>query len=75
LGARKPSHRTFSRRHTDQDHGTDRRARQHDRLLIPSKSNRRFPAELDRHTCKWRHLIENLAGKLKEYRGDRDALL
>lgn len=27
------------------------------------------PAEFDRETYKWRHLIENLFGRLKEYRG------
>jgi hypothetical protein len=27
--------------------------------VIPPKSNRRFPAEFDRDTYKWRHLIEN----------------
>ena len=37
--------------------------------VIPPKSNRLFPAEFDRHTYKWRHLIENFFGKLKEYRG------
>lgn len=37
--------------------------------VIPPKSNRRFPVEFDRETCKWRHLIENFLGKLKEYRG------
>ncbi len=37
--------------------------------VIPPKSNRRFPAEFDRETCKWRHLIENFFGKLKEYKG------
>lgn len=37
--------------------------------VIPPKSNRRFPAEFDRDTYKWRHLIENLFGKIKEYRG------
>jgi len=37
--------------------------------VIPPKSNRRFPAEIDRDTCKWRHLIENFFGKLTEYRG------
>ena len=37
--------------------------------VIPPKSNRRFPAEFDRHTYKWRHLVENFFGKLKEYRG------
>jgi transposase len=39
------------------------------KTLIPPKCNRRFPAEFDRHTYKWRHLIENFFGKLKEYRG------
>ena len=37
--------------------------------VIPPKSNRRFPAEFDRHTYKWRHLIENFFQKLKDYRG------
>lgn len=37
--------------------------------VIPPKSNRRFPAEFDRDSYKWRHLIENFFGKLKEYRG------
>jgi len=37
--------------------------------VIPPKSNRRFPAEFDRYTYKWRHLIEKFFGKLKEYRG------
>ena len=37
--------------------------------VIPPKSTRRFPAEFDRDTYKWRHLIENFFGKLKEYRG------
>ena len=37
--------------------------------VIPPKSNRRFPAGFDRETYKWRHLIENLFGRLKEYRG------
>ena len=36
---------------------------------IPPKSNRRLPAEFDHDTYKWRHLIENFFGKLKEYRG------
>ncbi|MBA3910133.1 MAG: hypothetical protein C0524_09660 [Rhodobacter sp.] len=31
--------------------------------------NRRFPAEFDCDTYKWRHLIENVFGKLKEYTG------
>jgi transposase len=37
--------------------------------VIPPKSNRRFPAEFDTDTCKWRHLIENYFGKIKENRG------
>ena len=37
--------------------------------FIPPKSNCRFPAEFDRHTCKWRHLIENFFVKLKQHRG------
>ena len=37
--------------------------------VIPPKSNRRFPADFDRHTYKWRHLIENFFQKLKDYRG------
>jgi transposase len=37
--------------------------------VIPPKSNRRFPAEFDRDTYQWQHLIENFFGKLKEYRG------
>ena len=37
--------------------------------VIPPKSNRRFPADFDCDTYKWRHLIENFFAKLKEYRG------
>lgn len=37
--------------------------------VIPPKSNRRFPTEFDKETYKWRHLIENYFGKLKENRG------
>ena len=37
--------------------------------VIPPKSNRRFPATFDKETYKWRHLIENYFGKLKENRG------
>jgi len=36
--------------------------------VIPPKFNRRFPAKFDCDTCKWRHLIKNFFGKLKEYR-------
>lgn len=37
--------------------------------VIPPRSNRRFPAEFDRATCKRRHPIENVFGKPKECRG------
>ncbi|WP_245831676.1 transposase [Salibaculum halophilum] len=37
--------------------------------VIPPKSNRRFPADFDTDTCKWRHLIENYFGKINENRG------
>jgi transposase len=36
--------------------------------IIPPKSNRKFPAEFDKETYKWRHLIENNFGKLKKNR-------
>lgn len=37
--------------------------------VIPPKSNRKFPAEFDKETYTWRHLIENYFGELKENRG------
>ena len=37
--------------------------------IIPPKSHRRFPAEFDKETYKWRHLIESFFQKTKEYRG------
>lgn len=36
--------------------------------FIPPRSNRRFPADFDRDTYKWRHLIGNFCAKLREYR-------
>jgi len=36
--------------------------------VIPPKSNRKFPPEFDKHSYKWRHLIENYFGKLKEFK-------
>ncbi len=36
--------------------------------VIPPKSNRRFPANFDKETYKWRHLIKNYFGKLKKNR-------
>ena len=41
--------------------------------VIPPKSNRKFPAEFDKETYKWRHLIEKYFGKLKENRGIESA--
>ena len=37
--------------------------------VIPPKSNRKFPAEFDKETYKWRHLVENYFGKLKANTG------
>ena len=37
--------------------------------VIPPKSNRKIPVEFDKETYKWRHLVENYFGKLKENRG------
>ena len=37
--------------------------------VMPPKSNRKFPADFDKEIYKWRHLIENYFGKLKENRG------
>lgn len=36
--------------------------------VIPPKSNRKFPPEFDKYSCKWRHLIENYFQKLKEFK-------
>ena len=37
--------------------------------VIPPKANRKLPTEFDKEAYKWRHLIENYFGKLKENRG------
>lgn len=37
--------------------------------VIPPKRCRQEPREYDRQMYKWRHLIENLFQKLKQYRG------
>jgi len=39
--------------------------------VIPPKSNRKFPAEFDKETYKWRHLVENYFGKQR----DSDAIM
>jgi transposase len=36
--------------------------------VIPSKKNRVYPIDYDKHTYKDRHLIENFFAKLKQYR-------
>ena len=35
---------------------------------IPSKSNRKSPIEHDRELCRHRHKIENMFGRLKDWR-------
>ena len=37
--------------------------------VIPPKSNRCYPGELECETCKWRHLIENFFQWIKQYIG------
>lgn len=37
--------------------------------VISPKSNSKFSAEFDKETYKWRRLVENYFGKLKENRG------
>jgi len=39
------------------------------RTVIPPKANRNFKRDYDKHTYKWRHLIENFFAKIKEFRG------
>jgi len=36
--------------------------------IIPPKSNRRFPADFDKHAYKARHLIEKYFQKIKEFK-------
>ena len=38
-------------------------------ITIPSKSNRKAPIPYDKYTYKGRHLIENLFGDIKHFRG------
>jgi transposase len=37
--------------------------------VIPPKSNRKQPWEFDQDKYRWRHLIENLFAKWKQYQG------
>jgi len=43
--------------------------------VIPSKSNRRFPATFDKETYKWRHLIENFFRKTQGKHRYRNAVI
>lgn len=36
--------------------------------VIPPKANRKIKRDYDRHAYKWRHLVENFFGKIKEFR-------
>ena len=36
--------------------------------VVPPKSNRKFPPEFDKHSYKWRHLIEKYFGKLNKFK-------
>ena len=38
-------------------------------IVVSQHPNRRAPRKIDAEVYKWRHLIENFFGKLKEYRG------
>ena len=42
--------------------------------VIPPKANRTQQRDYDAQAYKWRHLIENYFAKIKEFRGDSDAL-
>ena len=37
--------------------------------VIPSKANRKIQRDYDAEVYKWRHLVENYFGKIKEFRG------
>ena len=37
--------------------------------VIPPRRNRKAKREFDRHAYRWRHLIENVFSKIKEFRG------
>jgi len=38
------------------------------KIVISQRPNRRAPLAIDAEIYKWRHLIENFFGKLKEYK-------
>ena len=37
-------------------------------IVISQHPNRKVPREIDREVYKWRHLVENCIGKLKEFK-------
>ncbi|MBV8522912.1 MAG: IS5/IS1182 family transposase, partial [Acetobacteraceae bacterium] len=37
------------------------------KIVISQRPNRRAPLAIDREIYKWRHLIENFFGRLKEF--------
>ena len=37
-------------------------------IVISQHPNRKAPREIDMEVCKWRHLVENCIGKLKEFK-------
>ncbi len=37
--------------------------------VIPPRKNRKHPAKYDQEMYKWRHLVENVFQKIKDYRG------
>lgn len=38
------------------------------KICISQRSGRKAPLSIDKHIYKWRHLIENFFGKLKEFK-------
>ena len=48
---------------------TDELDRRGAEIVISQHPNRRLPRAIDAEIYKWRHLIENFFGKLKEFRG------
>ena len=38
------------------------------KIVISQRPKRRAPLAIDQEVCKWRHLIENFFGKLKEFK-------
>ena len=53
----------------DADHLRKELARRQAKAVIPAKSNRVVHIPHDEEMYKWRHLIENYFGKIREFRG------